>query len=287
MTDVYGIFGHPVGHSRSPAMHNRAFAALGMDAVYVAFSVTPERLEAAVSGARALELRGFNVTLPHKSTIMTWLDAIEPDAAGIGAINTVFRAGPQLRGTNTDALGLTRALNEAAAPLQGASVTVLGAGGAARACVVGLARGGARRVMVAARNPTQADALVAQLAALVKPTELSVCVWAPAPLTAALASSDLLVQATSATLDAGEGGEAFARALPLAALPAHAVVVDIVYSPLDTSLLKAARAHGKQTLDGLGMLLHQAVLSFELWTGRTAPVAEMRAALLESGVAAR
>jgi shikimate dehydrogenase len=282
MTDVYGILGHPVGHSRSPAMHNRAFAALGMDAVYVPFSVTPERLETAVRGIRALELRGVNVTLPHKSTIMPWLDAIEPDAAGIGAINTVFRAGQQLRGTNTDALGLTRALNEAAAPLQGAAVTVLGAGGAARACVVGLARGGARRVTVAARNTAQADALVAQLAALVQPTELRVCAWEAAQLTAALAGSDLLVQATSATLDAGQGGEAFARALPLAALPAHAVVMDIVYSPLDTSVLKAARAHGKRTVDGLGMLLHQAVLAFELWTGRTAPLAEMRAALLES-----
>ena len=282
MTDVYGILGHPVGHSRSPAMHNRAFATLGMDAVYVPFSVTPERLETAVRGVRALELRGVNITLPHKTTIMKWLDAIEPDAQAIGAINTVFRDGAKLRGTNTDAAGLARALQEVAAPVQGACATVLGAGGAARACVVGLARGGVQRVMLAARNTAQAELLVAELGALVKPTLLEVCAWESAPLTAALTVSDLLVQATSATLDAGEGGEAFARALPLAALPTHAVVMDIVYSPLDTCVLKAAREHGKRTVDGLGMLLHQAILSFELWTGRTAPLDEMRAALAES-----
>jgi shikimate dehydrogenase len=280
MTAVYGILGHPVGHSRSPSMHNRAFAVLSIDAVYVPFSVAPARLETAVRGIRALELRGVNITLPHKTAIMPLLDSIEPDARAIGAINTVFRDGPKLCGTNTDASGLTRALIEASVQLQGARVTVLGAGGAARACVVGLARAGASRVIVAARDTAAAEALVAQLAPVAAPALLEVCVWDALPLTAALSNSDLLVQATSATLEGGAGADAFALSLPLAALPEHATVIDIVYSPLDTTVLRAAREQGRKTVDGLGMLLHQAAISFELWTGLAAPIDDMRAALL-------
>ncbi|HEY2736159.1 MAG TPA: shikimate dehydrogenase [Polyangiales bacterium] len=282
MTDVYGILGHPVGHSRSPAMHNRAFAVLGIDAVYVPFSVAPERLETALRGVRALELRGVNVTLPHKSAIIPLLDEIEADARAIGAVNTVYRSGTKLCGTNSDAAGLTRALAEASVPLTAAKVTVLGAGGAARACVVGLARAGAAQIAVAARQESKARALTSELEMVLPQTALSVCEWQELPLTAALAESDLLVQATSATLGDGEGAEAFARSLPLSALPAHASVVDIVYSPLDTSVLRLSRERGLRTIDGLGMLLHQAVISFELWTGQVAPIDEMRTALSTS-----
>jgi shikimate dehydrogenase len=286
VTAVYGIMGHPVGHSRSPAMHNRAFAVLGIDAVYVPFAVLPDRLEHAVRGIRALDLRGMNVTLPFKTSIMALLDSVEPDARAIGAVNTVLRDGPKLRGTNTDAAGLTRALEEAGVQLQGLRATVLGAGGAARACVVGLARAGAREVTVAARKADDAAVLVADLTAAAKPALLQTCAWQSDALEAALSVTDLLVQATSATLAAEDGGlaaDAFARALPLRLLPPHAVVVDIVYHPLETTVLRAARDLGRTTVDGLGMLLHQAALSFELWTGRTAPVAEMRAALLALG----
>jgi len=283
MTDVYGIIGHPVGHSRSPAMHNRAFAALGIDAIYVPFAVTPDRLEQAVRGIRGLDLRGMNITLPFKTAIIELLDSVEPDARAIGAVNTIVRDGPKLCGTNTDASGLARALAEAGAPLHGSRATVLGAGGAARACVVGLARAGAREITIAARNAAETVALIAELATAAKPALLTCCEWQPAALGVALAATDLLVQATSATLNGGVVAEAFARALPLHCLPQHAVVVDIVYHPLETSVLQAARAQGLKTLDGLGMLLHQAALSFELWIGRAAPLTEMRAALLELG----
>jgi shikimate dehydrogenase len=280
MTDVYGIIGHPVGHSRSPAMHNRAFAELGIDAVYVPFTVAPDRLELAVRGFHALALRGVNVTLPHKTSIMPLLDRIEPDARAIGAVNTVFLEGNRLCGTNTDAAGLTRALSEAGAQLQGVHATVLGAGGAARACVVGLARGGARSVTVIARRKSQASALVEGLAAVAQPTLLEARDWHSAELHATFCRTDLLVQATSATLDGGSTAEEFVRGLPLSALPRHASVVDVVYSPLETTLLRAAGAYGYRTVDGLGMLLHQGALAFEIWTGRSAPIAAMRAALL-------
>jgi shikimate dehydrogenase len=277
--DVYGIFGFPVAHSRSPAMHNRAFEALGLDARYVPFAVAPEHLADAVRGARALGIRGWNITLPHKTAIMPWLDEIDSIARAIGAVNTVVRDGDQLRGTNTDAEGLTRALLEAGATLTGARATVLGAGGAARASVVGLARAGAGRIQVAARQPERAEALVNDLRTSLPGAVLAACDLAESSLAAVFAETDLLVQATSATLDGNPAAQSFTDGLPLGLLPPTALVTDLVYKPLQTSLLRAAAARGLTTLDGLGMLLHQGALAFELWTGRPAPLGPMRAAL--------
>ncbi|HEX7481784.1 MAG TPA: shikimate dehydrogenase [Polyangiales bacterium] len=279
MTDVYGIFGWPVGHSRSPAMHNAAFAALGLPAVYVPFAVHPDKLADAVRGVRALGLRGLNITLPHKTNIMPLLDHVEPDAHAIGAVNTIYVEGERLCGTNTDAEGLARALREAGVVLAGARVTLLGAGGAARASVVGLARAGARSITVAARRSSEAQALVAALAANLQTTALRATASDSTTLRAELAQTDLLVQATSATLDDAPGAEAFAAALPLSALPRAAVVTDLVYRPLETAVLRHARREGLTTVDGLGMLLHQGALAFERWTGRPAPLAVMRRAL--------
>jgi shikimate dehydrogenase len=279
--DVYGIFGFPVAHSRSPAMHNRAFEALGLDARYVPFAVAPEHLGDAVRGARALGIRGWNVTLPHKTAILPWLDEVDPVASAIGAVNTVIRDRDHLRGTNTDAEGLTRALLEAGATLAGTRATVLGAGGAARASVVGLARAGAGRINVAARQRDRAEALVNELRGSLPGVVLAACDLAESSLTAVFAETDLLVQATSATLDGTPAAGRFTDGLPLGLLPATALVTDLVYKPLQTSLLRAAADRGLNTLDGLGMLLHQGALAFELWTGRTAPLAPMRAALLD------
>ena len=279
MTAVYGIMGHPVGHSRSPAMHNRAFAVLGIDAIYVPFSVAPDRLEQAVRGIHGLDLQGMNVTLPYKSAIMPLLDEVDPDARSIGAVNTVLRDGSRLRGTNTDAAGLTRSLEEAGVSLRGTRSVVLGAGGAARACVIGLARAGVREIVVAARKLDAAEALVQALGQAAHPAQLRVSAWQTDALGKMFSSADLVVQATSATLNGGVAADEFARTLPLSLLPSQAVVVDIVYHPLETSVLRAASEQGRRTVDGLGMLLHQAALSFELWTGRKAPVAEMRAVL--------
>lgn len=280
--DVYGIFGFPVAHSRSPAIHNRAFDTLGIDARYVPFAVAPEHLADAVRGVRALGIRGLNVTLPHKTTIMPWLDEIDAIARDIGAVNTVIREGERLRGTNTDAEGLTRALLEAGATLAGSRATVLGAGGAARASIVGLARAGAAKIHVAARQKKRAEALVSDLRASLGATALCAGELSSAALASVFVETDLLVQATSATLDGSPAARSFTNGLPLEALPAAALVTDLVYKPLRTALLGAAEARGLLTLDGLGMLLHQGALAFELWTGRPAPLVAMRAALLEA-----
>jgi shikimate dehydrogenase len=277
--DVYGIFGFPVAHSRSPAMHNRAFEALGLDARYVPFAVAPEHLADAVRGARALGIRGFNITLPHKTAILPWLDEIDPVARAVGAVNTVIRDGDHFRGTNTDAEGLTRALLEAGASISGSRATVLGAGGAARASVVGLARAGATRIYIAARQRERAQALVDDLSAMLPTTTLAASDLTDTSLRTIFSDTELLVQATSATLDGTPAARSFTQGLPLEALPASALVTDLVYKPLQTSLLRAAEARGLVTLDGLGMLLHQGALAFELWTGRPAPIGPMRAAL--------
>lgn len=277
--DVYGIFGFPVAHSRSPAMHNRAFEALALDARYVPFAVAPEQLADAVRGVRALGIRGLSITLPHKTAIMPWLDEIDPVARAIGAVNTVIRVGDQLRATNTDAEGLTRALTEAGATLTGSRATVLGAGGAARASVVGLARAGAARIQVAARERERAEVLVNDLRASLPGVALAACDLADTSLRSVFAETDLLVQATSATLEGSPAAQRFTDGLPLDLLPATALVTDLVYKPLETSLLRAAAGRGLTTLDGLGMLLHQGALAFELWTGRPAPLGPMRAAL--------
>lgn len=284
MTDVYGIFGFPVAHSRSPAMHNRAFSVLGIDAVYVPFAVKPDALAQAVLGARALGLRGCNVTLPHKTAVMAHLDHVEPDARAIGAVNTLYWQDDKLCGKNTDAAGLARSLVEAGVTLPGARVTVLGAGGAARATVVGLARAGAAHITLAARRDSEADSLAAELRTWLAPCELVATSFADSALRAVFERTDLLVQATSATLDDGPNATAFTAALPLSALPAQAVVTDLVYKPRITRVMHAAEVRGLRTVDGLGMLLHQGALAFEQWTGQPAPITAMREAL-EHGLA--
>jgi len=271
---VYGIFGWPVAHSRSPAMHNAAFAALGIPGVYVAFPVAPQRLRDAVTGVRAMGIAGLNVTLPHKEAIMDLVDAVDPAARAIGAVNTIYRDGDRLVGENTDAPGLARALSEAGVDLTDKHVTVLGAGGAARASVVGLGLAGARRIAVAARREEAAHTLVADVHGAVPNTTV---VAIPMPsLADALRATDVLVQATSATLGDPQQAEAFARSLPLSALPGHAVVTDLVYKPRVTSVLHICQARGLATVDGTGMLLHQGALAFERWTGRSAPLDVMR-----------
>ncbi len=269
MTRIYGVLGWPVAHSRSPAMQNAAFAASGVDATYLRFPVAPDALGDAIRGLRALGVAGANVTVPHKTAVLAHLDALDESARAVGAANTLtLDADGTIRGANTDVGGLVRALGEAGAVLAGAQAVVLGAGGAARAAVVGLRAAGAR-VTVVARRVREGERLGAPTLDLAD----------RAGLEEALGGADLVVQATSATMQGDAPAQALVDALPLAVLRPGALVAEVVYAPRDTALLRAARAHGAQTLDGLAMLLHQGVLAFELWTGLPAPVAAMRAAL--------
>lgn len=265
-TQIAGIIGWPVDRSLSPAIHNAGFEAAGLNWVYVAFPVRPDGVGGALEGMRALGIRGLNVTMPHKRAVIAYLDAVTPDAGRIGAVNTIALEGDRLVGSNTDGPGFLRFLEgEAGVPPAGKRVLVLGAGGAARALVVALAGAGAG-VQVAARRGEQAE----EAAGLVPAA--TALAWAPGPLSEGMATADLLVNATPV----GRVG----ADLPLdpAAIESRHVVVDLTYAPEATPLLRVARERGARAFNGLGMLLHQAALSFELWTGVPAPMDAMSAA---------
>lgn len=271
-----GIFGWPVAHSKSPQMHESAARALGIALRYERFAVPPEGLSDAVRTKHAEGIDGYNLTVPHKEAIMALLDEVAPSARAIGAVNTVVREAGRYVGHNTDAPGLVRSLGEAGVEVQGSRAVILGAGGAARAAVVGLCEAGTAAVTVLSRRPEQGRVLVESLRSHVE------CELEAAPLddaTACFAEASLLIQATSATLGSNPSAEAFAASLPMESLPEGAAVLDMVYEPLTTSVLARAETLRLVTVNGLGMLLHQGAIAFEMWTGFEPPLDVMRKAL--------
>jgi shikimate dehydrogenase len=224
-------------------------------------------------------VRGANVTVPHKEAVIPHLDAITPEARAMGAVNTIVREVDRLIGHNTDAPGLARSLDDEAVELRDARVLVIGAGGAARAAIVGLSARGASRITVAARRFEQATALVVELSAACAPCQLFALGFDRDVLAAELAETTLLVQSTSATLASSPDAAGFAASLAIERLPERATVVDLVYRPRVTAVLARAQERGLKTVDGLGMLLHQGALAFELWTHMPAPLSVMREAL--------
>ena len=262
-TEIYGIMGNPVAHSMSPAMHNRAFFELGLNKVYVPFGVA--EVEKALTGFRALGVRGVSVTIPHKQAVIPFLDSIDPVAAKIGAVNTLVITDGKIHGLNTDWQGANRALDEVR-ELAGSKVLLLGAGGSARAIGFGLLEAGAS-ILMASRTPARGRELAAELG----------CPWHPLEEAGSL-EAEVLVNATSV----GMAPDAEQMALPGESLSRFEVVMDIVYSPLETKLLRSAAGQGCKVINGLAMLLYQGVAQFEIWTGRAAPLEEMRQELLGS-----
>lgn len=263
-TRVTGIIGWPVEHSLSPAMHNAAFAALGLNWLYAAFPVPPERVEEALRGLAAAGCAGLNVTIPHKRAALASASSATDAARSIGAANTLVPDGEGgFRADNTDAAGFLRALDEQAPlDLAGRDVLLIGAGGAARAVAFALrARGANLRVA----NRTAARA--AELGHAVP--------FVPEALDIMAGQAALVVNATSLGLH----GDAPPPELPLSGLGPGQVVADIVYRPGGTPWLAAAAARGARPVDGLGMLLHQGAAAFSQWTGHEPPVEAMRAAL--------
>jgi shikimate dehydrogenase len=257
-------------------MHEAAARALGISLRYERFGVEPKNLAEAVRRKHGEGIDGYNLTVPHKESIMGIIDEVDPEARAIGAVNTVVRTDGRYLGRNTDAPGFVRSLEEAGLSLDHARVVVLGAGGAARAAVLGLSKAGADAIAVLSRRPEQAEALVGALSPGLSSALLA------SPLNQARShceSATLLVQATSATLESNPGARAFAESIPIDALPGEAAVVDMVYKPLETALLARARSRGLVVVDGLGMLLHQGAIAFEMWTGLAPPIDVMRKAL--------
>ena len=268
MASVF-LIGDPVAHSLSPAMQNAAFAALGLPHRYELLRTEEGDLPATIARLRGEDVLGANVTIPHKERVARLLDATEEEALRIGAVNTIFKRAGALRGDNTDGIGFAAALAERGLEVAGRRVLVLGAGGAARACVGQLLRAGAS-VAIANRTPSRAQALRAAMRDLpATGGALSVAAW-PGP--DALARYDVLVNATAL----GMRGE---DVLPGVPLREGLAVVDVVAIAAETPLIAHARALGRVAVDGLLMLLHQGAQAFRLWTGVDAPLAAMRAAL--------
>lgn len=276
-TQMVGLVGWPVMHSVSPAMQNAAFTALGLNWRYVPLPVRPEQVEAAIRGLAALSFRGANVTVPHKEAVLCTLDILGPEAQALGAVNTIVieqdeDGESKLRGHNTDAAGLVEALREGGFDPKGTSVVVVGAGGAARAAVFGLTAGGAAEIVILNRTPERARTVVSVLG------ESTGCALRAEPLSTerlleSVQFADLLVNATPIGMQPRGDDSIWSDEVPL---PSDLTVLDMVYNPLETKLLRQARRSGAHPHDGLGMLVRQGALAFEMWTGREAPVEVMR-----------
>jgi shikimate dehydrogenase len=284
-TTLTGVMGWPIAHSLSPVMHNAAFEALGMNWAYVPVPVRPGDVGAAVAGLRALGFRGCNVTVPHKEAVIPHLDHLPSRVARFGAVNTLIldRSAPKdgasgectLTGENTDVQGFVRALRKDGFDPTGRRVVIVGAGGAARGVIYGLCGAQAASVTVLNRTPERAQALVEDLAASSGETVLRAAALTPASLRAQADESELFVQATTIGMWPHADASIWPDEVPL---PAHLAVCDLVYRPIETRLLRQARESGATAFDGLGMLIAQGALSFEMWTGIWPPVDVMRAA---------
>jgi len=270
MITTVGLIGDPVAHSVSPAMHNAAFAACGLDEQYVLWHTPAATLPERIAQLRAPGIRGANVTVPHKTAVMTLLDAVDNDAQTIGAVNTVVRdVTGCLRGLNTDAGGFARALGHGDYQARGGAAVVLGAGGTARAVVYALVHAGIGSLVVANRTLARAQALAHDMQAQTQ-VQVHAVVLTDTVLRETIAQADLLVNTTTAGLDS------MSSPLDHEYLHAGLFVVDAIYRT--TPLLRAAAERGARVQDGLEMLVQQGAQAWEAWTARAAPVDVMRAA---------
>jgi shikimate dehydrogenase len=270
-TQKVGLIGWPVGHSFSPAIHNAAFSHCKLDYVYVPLPVDPSQLSQAVSGLQALGFIGANVTIPHKVAIMKYLDEIDETARLAGAVNTIAVRQSKLIGYNTDAKGFLTTLKQRNFIVRDKKVLVIGAGGAARAVLAGLASSGVEVFFVAARHIEQAR----KFTQLFPQLSVQPLLWPSSEFQQVISSIDFIIHATPV----GMYPHSAETPLPMIAeLKQSAVVCDLIYNPVMTQLLIQADAAGHSVMGGLNMLVEQAALAFEYWTGQAAPRSIMQEA---------
>ncbi len=269
---ICGVIGDPIGHSMSPVMHNAAFDKLGLNYLYVPFRVKKEELVKAIAGMRALNIRGLNVTIPHKVAVIPLLDELDPLAQRIGAVNTIVNDDGALTGYNTDATGFLQALLERKNEPRGKNVVILGAGGASRAISFILAERGAHLVILNRLLELDwAEELASRISQVFK-KEVEALELNEENLAKVLEKADILVNATSVGMKPNSDETPVSPDL----LKPSLTVFDIVYNPLKTRLLREAEAAGAETISGVDMLVWQGALAFELWTGVKAPVKLMK-----------
>lgn len=278
-TELYGLLGYPVEHTASPKMHNAAFKAMGRNAVYVPFSVSPENLEAAVKGLIPLGVKGVNVTIPHKQAIIPYLDSLHPSASAIGAVNTVQVSGGKLMGYNTDAAGFASDVEIAASfNFTNTSVFICGAGGAGRAVAFACLSRGVKKIGIFDVDSQRSKSLVDALVQYVSQNTLDIAVFQIESV------SDNFVASAGLAVNATPLGMKNTDTMPfyVERLPAGCVVYDVVYNIPETQLIKSAKERGLKALNGLGMLLGQGAMAFRIWTGQAPDSSVMRAALEEA-----
>lgn len=271
-TAFTGIIGWPIEHTLSPIFQNAAFADVGLNWVYLPFKVSPDQLEQALRGLAAAGCRGLNVTMPHKQEAYALVDDIAESAAVVRAVNTIEFKGGRLIGHNTDGPGFISSLaQEAAFKPVGARVLIVGAGGAAQSIALSLAAAGASAIKILNRTPEKAENIVGLIR-----TDFSECSASAGDVrdAAAVAESDLIVNATSVGMAANPGAP-----LALDHLQSGQIVCDVIYWPAETEFLRQAKQRGAKTVNGTSMLLHQGAAAFTVWTGLPAPIREMAAAL--------
>ncbi|MBI5180845.1 MAG: shikimate dehydrogenase [Nitrospirae bacterium] len=276
-TKIVGIFGYPIEHTFSPSMHNAAFSALGLDYCYIPFEVRPQDLKSAVEGIRTLNIRGINITVPHKEAVIKYLDVLSKEAKLIGAVNTIENRNGKLIGHNTDGRGFIKSIwEDAGTKVKRKRILLLGAGGAGKGVAVSCALEGVSEIVIANRTVKKADELVGELKRNFKKTKFSAIPLERHELTKGIAGADILINATSIGLK-GKG------LLPISQKDLHRdlVIYDLIYNPQITPLLKIARrARVKKAANGIGMLIHQGALAFHIWTGKKPPVDVMKRAIL-------
>lgn len=259
MRNVYGVIGDPIAHSMSPAIHNDAFETEKMDSVYLAFHVKPDDLKDAVKGMKAIGVKGFNITIPHKEAIIPFLDEVDELAKAIGAVNTVVYKEGRYIGYNTDGIGFMKALEEKMSDdLKMKRTLIIGAGGAARAIYFTLVKKGVKHVDITNRSKERAEKLVSEC-----PYDKQSKVLTLKEAEALLGEYDLIIQTTSI----GMTPNVDYSPLDVSNLKSSAFVSDIIYTPLTTKILLEAKKKGAQIQNGLGMFVNQGAFAFQLWTG--------------------
>ncbi|MBI4734271.1 MAG: shikimate dehydrogenase [Rubrobacteridae bacterium] len=274
-TIVTGIIGYPLTYTLSPFMHNAALEELGLDYRYLPFVVEPAHLIEAINGIKALNISGINVTMPHKENVIPLLDELSEEALQMGAVNTIKNTGGSLTGHNTDGVGFLRSLQDEHYDVSGKHVVIIGAGGAAKAVAMAVAGAGAASLTIVAREKSKADALKDKISAYYHNLSIKTLSLSD-DLADIMLVGELIVNATPIGMK--ESG--CLLPVPLDLISGKHFIFDLIYTPLETALIKEAKQKKAKAINGLGMLLYQAAAAFEIWTGISAPVETMREALL-------
>lgn len=275
-TRIVGIFGHPIEHTMSPYMHNSAFETLGLPYCYLPFDIDPKDLEICIRSITPLGIKGVNITIPFKTQVIPYLDELDSNAELIGAVNTVEARDGKLIGHNTDGKGFINAFNEEVGiSISKRRFVVIGAGGAARAVSTALAAEGAGEIIIINRTSLKGKELASDLLRNFYDLKVSAIEFDPYKINNLIMDGDVIINTTSVGMKKSDQS-----IIPPDILRSSMVVCDLIYNPPETPLLKAAKSAGVKFMNGLGMLLHQGALSFEIWTGLPAPVEIMRKAMM-------